>query len=54
MTFGDDFAFTEADVTYDFMDKFTKTIMDTTDRYVFKYSTFSQYLKDLKNELNFR
>ncbi|CDW88482.1 glycosyl hydrolases family 38 protein [Stylonychia lemnae] len=54
MMFGDDFAFSDAGTTFDFLDKFTQKINQVTTRYTFKYSTFSKYLKDLKEELKFR
>ncbi|CDW79486.1 glycosyl hydrolases family 38 protein [Stylonychia lemnae] len=54
MMFGDDFAYSDAKVTFNFIDRFTEKIAQFTDRYVFKYSTFSRYLKDLKEELKYR
>jgi len=39
ITFGDDFAYTLADKTFDFVKKLSGFIMQHTDAYEFKFST---------------
>jgi len=54
MTFGDDFAYADSENTFRWIDNLINTIQQNSNRYEFKYSTYTKYLREVKEELNYR